>query len=145
MSKEKKNPLIAGVLNMFLPGSGYLYVKNDRNRFIKTFIGGGLLIAVLIVLGNAIQNIRNYSLPQGLCTGILLLIVLVPLFLSGQKMAHLHNNMIDDATYYDNRRAASSGTDDAKLAKLQKMRDEGLISETEFQKKKKSDLPNHPG
>ena len=125
---------------MFLPGSGHLYVKNDHNRFIKTFIGGGLLIAILIVLGNAIQNIRNYSLPQGLCTGILLLVVLVPLFLNGQKMAHLHNEMIDNTAYYDKRRVASQGNDDAKLEKLQKMRDEGLISEMEFQKKKKSDL-----
>ncbi len=137
MSKEKKNPIITGVLNMFVPGSGYLYVENDRNRFIKTFIGGGILIMALIVLSNAIQNIRGYSLPQGLCTGTLLLIVLVPLFLTGQKIAHLHNNMIDDTSRYNERRAASQGSDDAKLGKFQKMRDEGLISETEFQKKKK--------
>ena len=137
MSKEKKNPIVAGVLNMLIPGAGYLYVDNDRNRFIKTLVGGGLLITVMIALSNAIQHIRGYSLPQGLCTGSLLLIVLVPLFLIGQKTAHLRNNMIDDTAQYNTRRTTSLGSDDARLAKVQKMRDEGLISEQEYQKKKK--------
>lgn len=136
MSKEKKNPIVAGLLNMFLPGAGYLYVDNDRNRFIKILLGGALLIAVMVGLGNAIQNIRGYPLPQGLCTGILLLIVLVPLFLIGQKTARLHNNMMDDTAQYNTRRTVSQGSDDVKLGKIRKMRDEGLISEPEYQKKK---------
>jgi len=136
MSKEKKNPLIAGVLNMLIPGAGYLYVDNDRNRFIKTFIGGILLIAVMVTLSNAIQNIRGYSLPQGICTGSLLLIVLVPLFLIGQKSANMHNNMIDSTAQYNTHRAPSKDNGEAGSGKLQKMRDEGLISEQEYQKKK---------
>lgn len=136
MSKEKKNPIVAGVLNMLIPGAGYLYVEDDRGRFIKTFAGGVLLIVVMVGLGSAIQNIRGYSLPQGLCTGALLLIVFVPLFLIGQKTAHLHNNMINDTAQYDTRRTASQGSDDEKLGKIQKMRDDGLISEQEYQKKK---------
>lgn len=39
MSQENKNPLIAGFINMLAPGSGYLYVDNDRPQFIKTFVG----------------------------------------------------------------------------------------------------------
>lgn len=137
MSKEKKKPIITGVLNMFVPGSGYLYVDNDRNRFIKTFIGAGLLITAVIFLGNAIQNIRGYPLSQGPCTGILLLIIFVPLFLTGQKIAHQHNDMIENTSHYNEHRAASQGSDDAKLEKIQKMRDEGLISDQEYQKKKR--------
>jgi len=54
-------------------------VENDRSRFFKTFIGGVLLITVMVFLGNAIQNIRGYLLPQGLCMGSLLSVILVPL------------------------------------------------------------------
>jgi hypothetical protein len=137
MSKEKKNPIISGVLNMLIPGAGYLYVDNDRNRFIRTLAGGILLITVMVFLGNAIQNIQGYSLPQGLCTGSLLLVVFLPLFLIGQKTAQLRNNMIDNTANYNVRRASLDGSDDAKLGKIQKMRDEGLISEQEYQNKRK--------
>lgn len=141
MTKEKKNPIVAGLLNMLIPGSGYLYVEGDRGRFIKIFIGGALLIAAMVGLSVAIQHVRGYSLPQGLCTGALLLVVWVPLFLAGQKAAHLHNSMMDDTAQYNTRRTASQGSDDAKLGKIQKMRGEGLISEQEYQKKK-DDLSN---
>jgi hypothetical protein len=137
MSKEKKKTDHCGGVNMFLPGSGYLYVDNDCNRFIKKLVWGVLLIAMMITLSNAIQHIRGYSLPQGLDTGSLLLIMLVPLFLIGWKTAHLHNNMVDDTVQYNARRTASQGSEDARFAKVQKMRDEGLIPEQEFQKKKK--------
>jgi len=136
MSKEKKNPLLAGLFNMLVPGSGYLYVENDRNRFIKTLVGGVALIVVMVTLGNAIQNTRGFSLPQGLCTGILLLILFVPLFLIGQKTANSHNKMLDNTAHYDLHRPASQGSNEAKLDKLQKMRDEGLVSEKVYQKKK---------
>lgn len=135
MSKEKKNPIIAGGLNMVIPGSCYLYVENDRSRFIKTFIGAIALIAVMGMLGNAIQDIRGFSLPQGLCTASLLMVIFVPLFLIGQKTAHMHNSMIDQNAHYNTQRTTSKGSDDAKLAKIQNMRNEGLISEQELQKK----------
>jgi len=137
VSKESKHPIIAGMLNMLLPGAGYLYVENDRRRFFRTLIGWALLITVMFFLGNAIQNIRGYFLPQGLCIGSLLLAVLVPLFLAGQKTAHLHNNMINDAAHYDVRRARIQGDNNARLEKIRKMRDEGLISEQEYERKKK--------
>lgn len=137
MTKEKKNPIVAGLLNMLIPGSGYLYVEADRSRFIRIFVGGALLIAAMVGLSIAIQNIRGYSLPQGLCTGILLLVVWVPLFLAGQKTARLHNSMMDDTAQYNTRRTTSQGSNDEKLGKIQKMRDEGLISEQEYEKKKK--------
>ena len=136
MSKENKNPFVAGLLNMLLPGSAYLYVDNQRAQFFKTLIAGILVIAAMLALGNAIQNIRGYSLPQGVCTGILLLIVFVPLFLIGQKTAHIHNNGIEKSARYNAQRQSTQGTDNVQLNKFQQMRDEGLISDQEYQSKK---------
>ena len=136
MQKENKNPIIAGLFNMLLPGSAYLYVDNDRSRFIKTLIFGIALIAVMFTLGNAIQNVRDYSLPQGLCPGILLLMVFVPLFMIGQKTANLHNSELNDASRYNSQRQTSQETGDIQRSKLEKMRDEGLISDQEYQRKK---------
>lgn len=136
MSQESKNPLIAGFVNMLVPGSGYLYVDNDRPLFIKTFVGGVLVVAAMVTLGNAIQNIRGFSLPSGLCTGLLLLMVYAPLFLMGQKTANAHNNASSKTTQYNAQRQASQGTNDDQLSKIRKMRDEGLISDQEYQKKK---------
>jgi len=125
MSKEKKNPIITGVMNMVIQGAGHFYVNNDRNTFVKTLASGVLLITAMIFLSNAIQNIRGYSLPQGFCLGGLLLVILVPLFLSGQKAAHLHNNMVENTAQYNARRATVQGSDNGKFGKIQKMRDEG--------------------
>ena len=33
---EQKNPLLAGLFNMLVPGSGYWYVDKDGGRFLKT-------------------------------------------------------------------------------------------------------------
>lgn len=141
MSKKRKNPIVSGLLNTFVPGAGYLFVDDDRWRFIKTFIGGVLLITVVFVLGNAIQNVRGYPLPQGFCPGILLMLVFVPLFLAGRKTANLHNNMIDNTAHYNVLRTTPQGSNEARLGKLREMRDEGLISEQEYDKKKKDLSP----
>lgn len=124
---------------MLIPGGSYFYVNHDRNRFVKTLAGSALLITVMVFLSNAvqIQNIRGYSLPQGICLGSLLLVILVPLFLSGQKAVHLHNNMLESTAHYNVRRAAVQGSKDVKLGKIQKMHDDGLISEQEYQKRRK--------
>lgn len=132
---EKKNPLLAGLLNMLLPGSGYWYVDRDRERFIKTLIVGIAAIAALIVLGTIFQNTTGYPLPQGLCIGILLLIVLVPLFQNGQKAANHHNFVLDNAAAYTTRQP---GTSAAQLARNQSLRDKGYISEQEYDSRKDS-------
>ena len=132
---EKKNPLLAGLLNMLVPGSGYWYVDQDRGRFIKTLIIGIAAIGALIVLGNMIQNTTGFPLPQGLCIGILLLMVLVPLFRNGQKAAIHHNFVLDNAVLYT---ARQRGTDEAQLAKNQSLRDKGYISEQEYDSRQDS-------
>ena len=130
---EKKNPLIAGLLNMAVPGSGYLYVNNDPWRFIKTFFGGIAAIVVLVLLGNYIQNNTDLSFSQGVCPGILLLIVFVPLFRSGQKNASRQNRMMDNAARYGSKQ---DGNAETQLAKNQEMRDKNMISEQEYQNRK---------
>jgi hypothetical protein len=88
----------------------------------------------MILLGNVIQRTKGYPLPQGLCMAILLLIVLVPLFLNGQKTAHQHNFVADNATLYNTRQP---GSDEAQLSRNQVMRDKGLISKQEYDSRKK--------
>lgn len=130
---EKKNPLIAGLLNMLVPGSGYLYVENNLGRFIKTLIVGITAIVVMFLLGNAMQHSLHYPLPQGLCPGVLLLIVLVPLFLNGQRTANRHNMVINSATQYN---ARQQGSDEDQIARNQNLRDKGLISKQEYESRK---------
>jgi hypothetical protein len=132
---EKKNPLLAGLLNILMPGSGYWYVDRDRGRFIKTLLAGIAAIAVLAVLGSIFQNTTGFPLPQGLCIGILLLIVLVPLFQKGQRAANHHNFVLDNASMYTTRQ---HGTDKAQLARNQDLRDKGYISEQEYDSRKDS-------
>jgi uncharacterized membrane protein len=130
---EKKNPLLAGLFNMLVPGSGYWYVDQDRDRFLKTLIIGIAAIAAMIVVGTIFQNTRGFPLPEGLCTGILLLFVLVPLFLKGQRAATQHNFVLDNASMYT---ARQHGNDAAQLAKNQNLRDKGYISEQEYDSRK---------
>ena len=130
---EQKNPLLAGLLNMLVPGSAYWYVGQDRGRFIKTLIIGIAAIATLIILGNIIQNTTGFPLPQGLCVGILLLIALVPLFLNGQKTAIHHNLVLNNAALYT---ARQHGNDEAQLAKNQHLRNKGFISKQEYDSRK---------
>lgn len=132
---DKKNPLLAGLFNMLVPGSGYWYVDQDRERFIKTLIVGIAAFAAMIVVGTVLQKTTGFPLPQGLCGGMLLLFVLVPLFLNGQKAALHHNFVMDNASLYT---AKQHGTDEAQLARNQHLRDKGLISEQEYDSRKDS-------
>ena len=130
---EKKNPLLAGLLNMLVPGSGYWYVDEDRGHFIKTLLIGIAAIVAMVVVGTTLQKTTGFPLPQGACVGMLLLIVLVPLFLKGQKAASHHNFVIDNASLYMVRQ---HGTGEAQLARNQHLRDKGMISEQEYDSRK---------
>jgi len=130
---EKKNPLLAGLLNMLVPGSGYWYVDEDRGHFIKTLLIGIAAIVAMVVVGTTLQKTTGFPLPQGTCVGMLLLIVLVPLFLNGQKAASHHNFVIDNASLYTGRQ---HGTGEAQLARNQHLRDKGMISEQEYDSRK---------
>jgi uncharacterized membrane protein len=130
---DKKNPLLAGLFNMLVPGSGYWYVDQDRERFIKTLVVGIAAITAMVVVGTILQKTTGFPLPQGLCVGMLLLIVIVPLFRNGQKAAIHHNFVMDNASLYT---ARQHGTDEAQLARNQHLRDKGLISEQEYDSRK---------
>ena len=137
---KRRNPLLAGLFNVLIPGSGQLYVKNNWLRFGLFFVVYSLVIFVAALLGNNIQNIPEYTLPQGVCTGTLLLGVFAFLFYSGMKMASDRNSDTDSAAHYDSMRTQVSKDDPvARLAKLQRQRDEGLIS-SEQQEVKKAEI-----
>ena len=137
---KRRNPLLAGFFNVLIPGSSHLYVSNSWIRFALFFVVNSLLIFGLILVGNNIQNVREYTLPQGLCTGTLLLGIFAFLFYSGMKMASERNSETDSAAHYQSMRTHVSQDDPvARLAKLQRQRDEGLIS-SEQQKAKKAEI-----
>jgi hypothetical protein len=135
MDTTNKNPLLAGLMNVVIPGSSQLYVNHDWGRFISSFVIGVVAFAAAIWGGNTVQTARGYSLPQGLCTGILLLVIFVVLFLSGHRTAKGHNTEVDTAAFYNSKRTVSHESAEKQHALIQKMRDEGLISEEEFEEK----------
>jgi len=137
---KRRNPLLAGLLNMLIPGSSYIYVGNERRRFILYFFGGILLIFLAFMVGSTIQRMDLYTLPQGLCMGILFLLVFGYLFNTGMKKASHRNGEIDSAAHYKSLRTDTSSNDRATaLADLQRQRDEGLIS-IEQQERKKTEI-----
>ena len=137
---KRRNPLLTGLLNMLIPGSSHLYVSKNWRKFILFLIVYSFMIFFAIMIGNNIQNIREYTLPQGLCTGILLLGMYAFLFLNGMKEASIRDSEIDSAAHYQSMRTnTSKGDPIAKLAKLQRQRDEGLIS-SEQQDVKKAEI-----
>ena len=129
---KSRNPLVIGLLNMLIPGSSSLFVNKDWRKFILFFIVYSFAIVAAVLLGNNIQNVREYTLPHGLCTGILLVGVLAFLFYTGMKEATARNREISSAAYYHSKRTdTSKGDQFSKLAHLQKQRDDGLISSEE--------------
>jgi hypothetical protein len=142
MEKSKKNPLIAGLLNMLVPGSIHIYIRREWRKFILTFIGIELALAIAIWLGISLQSGRSFSLPQGVCPGVLALFVLVPLFISGQRSATEHNKILGDEDLYQSRKPTSQDDENEQLRKIQKMRDEGLISKQQYEARKSKVIPN---
>ena len=135
---DKKNPLLAGLFNMLVPGSGYWYVDHDREHFIKTLLVGIAAIAALIVIGALIQNTTGFPLPQGLCIGIPLLLALGPLFRKGQQAAIHHNFILDNAVMYN---ARQHGNTESQLARNENLREKGYISQQEYNSRKDNISP----
>lgn len=135
---KRRNPLLAGLLNMLIPGSSHLYVTNNWRRFVLFFVVNILIIFTAVLMGNNIQQIAEYTLPQGVCTGSLLLIVLGILFYKGMQLALARNSETDSAAHYQSTRPqVASGEDPiTRMANLQRQRDEGLISEEQEESKK---------
>ena len=63
---KRRNPLVIGLLNMLIPGSSSLFVNKDWRKFILFFIVYSFAIVAAVLLGNNIQNVREYTLTQGL-------------------------------------------------------------------------------
>jgi hypothetical protein len=141
ITMKRRNPLLAGLFNVLIPGSSHLYVTNNWPRFILFFVVNSFVILTAVLVGNNIQMIQQYTLPQGVCTGSLLLIVLGYMFYTGMQMANARNNQTDSAAHYQSLRPKNAPKDDpiSRLAQLQRQRDEGLIS-SEQQEAKKAEI-----
>ena len=126
MDKKNKNPLLAGLINVLIPGASQLYVNTDRARFFRSFLMGAGAFVVAIMLGNLIQNTRGYSLPQGVCMGSALTLVAVILFISGLRVAGERNSQTDNAAYYKSMRRDGNA---AKQTAANKAQTEGSASE----------------
>jgi len=133
---KRRNPLLAGLFNILVPGSSHLYVDNNWWKFIQFFIGSTIAITVAVVIGNNIQILREYTLPQGLCTGSLLLIIFGLLFYNGMQAARARNSQGDSAAYYKSRRTPSTDDRASRMEKLLKKRNEGLISKEQYDSEK---------
>ena len=135
MDKEFKNPLLAGLINVLIPGSSHLYINMDWGRFFRTFLAGVGVLVAGIVGGNLIQHTKGYPLPQGICTGAAVTVVVIVLFLGGLRTARERNSERSDANLYNAKRIVSHESDEIKYRKIQTMRDEGLISEQQYDEK----------
>jgi len=143
---EKKNPLIAGLLNTLVPGFANYYVGRDLKKFLTTLFVSIVLIFLAVTLANAIEAVKNYSIAAGICPAGLLLVILVPLFVKGLQMAGTHNRGIDSTAIFNKSRQSMKGTQQSKMDQIQKMRNTGLISQEEYDKKKdKVDGENKAG
>jgi len=135
MDNTNKNPLVAGLMNVVLPGSSQLYVNHDWGRFAGAFVLGVAAFVAAIWGGNVVQSARAYAMPQGMCMGIMLMAITAVLFLSGQKTAKERNTQIKTAAYYNSKRTVPHETYEQRNVRTKKMRDEGLISEQEYKDK----------
>jgi hypothetical protein len=77
----------------------------------------------------------QWAKQNRLSTGMLLLIIIVMLFLSGYGTAKGRNIEVNTAAFHNSKRAVSHESDEKRYAQIQKMRDEGLISEEEYDEK----------
>ena len=130
MKKNMKNPLLAGFFNMLVPGSVHIYIKKEWKSFILTFITEVAALGIVIWIGIQIQNVSSFNIAQGICPGIFALIVLAIFFRQGFKNATEHNTKLDNQEHYQDPKYHSS--QDEKMEKIQKMRDDGLISEQQY-------------
>ena len=135
MDNRNKNPLLAGLMNVVLPGSSQLYVNHDWGRFAGAFVLGVAAFTAAIWGGSVVQTARGYTLPTGMCMGIMLMAIIMILFNSGQKTAKERNTQIKTAAYYNSKRTVPHETYEQRNVRTKKMRDEGLISEQEYKDK----------
>jgi hypothetical protein len=94
MNKEFKNPLLAGLVNVLIPGISHLYVSRDWISFIGAFIINAFILVLAVAAGGIAQAAPRASLPQGVCTGILLTLVVVGMFAGGFNLARKNNDLI---------------------------------------------------
>ena len=130
MENNKKNPLLAGVYNVLLPGSAHIYVRKERKPFIVTFIIAIVALSLAIWIGIQIQNVQSFQMIQGICPGSFVLIILAIFFKQGLDIATENNTRLVSQEQYQKSRYHASK--DEKIEKIEQLKDNGLISDEQY-------------
>jgi len=134
MENDKKNPLLAGLFNVLVPGSVHIYVKKEWRKFILTFITAVAALGIAIWLGSRIQNVPSFNMIQGICPGFFVLIIAVIFFRQGLKIATEHNTRLVSQEHYQNSKYHASK--DEQMNKIEQLRDDGFISKEQYNTRK---------
>jgi len=129
---EKKNPLVAGFLNLLIPGLGHLYLGRWPGCILWFFIyivTGGILFS----LANYVERFGKYQ--QGLPILIASLLYAFLLFSDGVTFATRQNKKVA-LTSHETKKSDEQEDTQAKLKKLQEMFNAGLITQEEYESKK---------
>ncbi len=94
MNKEIRNPFVAGLINVFVPGVSHLYVSRDWYRFITALVTNIFVLMITLATGVIAQETPKASLPQGVCMGILVGFFVAAMFFSGFNLARKNNETI---------------------------------------------------
>ena len=130
MKNDKKNPLLAGLFNVLVPGSAHIYVRKERKTFILTFIIAVAALGFAIWIGAQIQNVQSFHMIQGICPGSLVLIIAAIFFRQGLKIATEHNTKLVSQEHYQNLKYHASK--DEQMKKIEQLRDDDLISKEQY-------------
>lgn len=128
----KKNPLIAGFLNVLIPGLGHLYLGHWPGCILWFFLyiaAGG----VLIFLANYAEKSGHFQ--SGLPIIIAGILYAFLLFSDGITFANRHNKKAALAAPDTSKTDGPEDTQ-TKLKKLQEMFNAGLITQQEYESKK---------
>lgn len=129
---SKKNPFIAGLLNVLIPGLGHLYLGRWPGCILWAFLyiaAGG----VLIFLANYAEKSGHYQ--SGLPIIIAGFLYAFLLFSDGVTFANRQNKKTALVTPDTPKTDAPEDTQ-TKLKKLQEMFNAGLITEQDYENKK---------
>jgi hypothetical protein len=131
--EKKKNPLIAGLLNILIPGLGHLYLGHWPGC-ILWFFGYAVIGGIVFFIASFVERSFGDHL-QGLPTIILILLFVLMLFNDAFTFAKRQNKKAALAMP-ETKKSEEQEDTQAKLKKFQEMFNAGLITKEDYERKK---------
>ena len=142
---RRKNPWIAGLLNVLIPGLGWLYTHGLLRFIVHLILNGVIGVAFLLVanlllapiLGMDVLEGTNAS-PQSIqstAIGIMGLLYVLMLFSEGYGSARSRNRKLA-ASAGEAQKLQEQESLEAKLRRLQELASAGLITQEDYEAKK---------